>query len=50
MLGNKTSRQVRDKYLNNLDPKIKEKSWTLEEDDILYENFLIHGSKWTIIM
>ena len=44
MLGNKTSRQVKDKYLNNLDPKIKTKPWTLEEDDILYANFFLHQS------
>ncbi|KAM3140046.1 hypothetical protein pb186bvf_007846 [Paramecium bursaria] len=49
MLGNKTSRQVRDRYVNNLDPKIKSQSWTQQEDDILYQNFLIHGCKWTKI-
>ena len=49
MFENKSSRQVREKYLNSLDPIIQYEPWTEEEDDILYQNFLIHGSKWTFI-
>ena len=49
MLGNKSGRQVREKYLNNLNPKIKKDEWTDEEDQILYELFLKYGCKWTFI-
>ena len=49
MFENKSSRQVREKYLNSLDPKIEKEPWTDEEDDILYQNFLLYGSKWTFI-
>ena len=32
MMGNKTGRQVREKYMNNLNPTLKKEQWSEEED------------------
>jgi myb proto-oncogene protein len=35
MIGSKTGKQIRERYINKLDPNIKKYSWTKEEDYIL---------------
>ncbi|KAM3146305.1 hypothetical protein pb186bvf_001650 [Paramecium bursaria] len=47
MFGDRTSRQVREKFTNDLNPKLKQVPWTQEEDQLIYELFLKHGCKWT---
>ena len=49
MMGNKTGRQVREKYMNNLNPTLKKEEWSEEEDQKIYELFLKYGCKWTLI-
>ncbi|KAM3146307.1 hypothetical protein pb186bvf_001652 [Paramecium bursaria] len=46
MFGDRNSRQIREKYINNLNPSLKTLLWSQEEDDLLFELFLKHGSKW----
>lgn len=35
MIGSKTGKQIRERYINKLDPNIKKYAWTREEDYIL---------------
>ena len=35
MLGSKTGKQIRERYINKLDPNIKKHPWTKEEDIVL---------------
>jgi myb proto-oncogene protein len=37
MLGTKTGKQIRERYINKLDPKIKKEEWTEEEDLLLIQ-------------
>lgn len=45
----RTSIQVRERYLNHLDPQINKDPWTTEEDKKLWHLYLVHGSKWSLI-
>lgn len=49
MGGIRTHRQIRRRYLNELDPNIKKTAWTPEEDKILFEKYKVLGRKWTEI-
>ena len=35
VLGTKTGKQIRERYINKLDPKIKVDEWTDEEDKLI---------------
>jgi hypothetical protein len=48
-LKNRTGKQVRDRYINHVDPNISKLKWTSEEDDRLLELYGKHGPKWTLI-
>ena len=37
---------MREHYMNKLDPLINNRKWTKEEDDIIYNWYLILGPKW----
>lgn len=43
---NRTGKQIRDRYLNKLDPKINNMEWTEQEDALLVELFKKFGKKW----
>ena len=45
-LGNRTGKQVRDRYLNYLCPNIKYENFTQEEDELLISYFRKLGNKW----
>lgn len=45
----RTGKQVRDRYINILDPSINRLPWTEEEDHLLYENYLKIGPFWSEI-
>lgn len=45
----RNGKQLRERYLNVLDPSIKKEKWTDEEDNIIIEKFGEHGSKWSKI-
>lgn len=48
-MNGRTGKQVRDRYINILDPSISREAWTEEEDRILYESFLTIGPFWSEI-
>lgn len=49
MLGSKTGKQIRERYINKLDPNIKNIAWTKEEDIVLIKCIKEFGSKWSEI-
>lgn len=46
MGGSRNGKQIRDRYLNKLNPSIKNTKWTPEEDQKLLKLYSIHGRKW----
>jgi hypothetical protein len=48
-LENRTSKNCRDHYFNYLDPKIINKPFNLEEEDLLIELVAKYGKKWNTI-
>lgn len=49
MGGARSGKQVRDRYLNKLDPKIKRAEWTDEDDNMLISLYKRLGKKWSEI-
>lgn len=49
MLGTKTGKQIRERFINKLDPKIKKEDWSDEEDRKIIELFSQIGRKWSEI-
>lgn len=49
MLGTKTGKQIRERYINKLDPQIKKEDWTEQEDMKLIELYTEYGSRWSEI-
>lgn len=47
--GARSGRQIRDRYLNILNPKINKKQWTVQEDELLLKLYQQHGRKWVQI-
>ncbi|OMJ92335.1 hypothetical protein SteCoe_4884 [Stentor coeruleus] len=43
---NRSPKQCRDRWVNNIDPAIIKEIWTKEEDDILFDKHSIYGNKW----
>ncbi|CAD8180220.1 unnamed protein product [Paramecium octaurelia] len=48
-LPGRTSKQVRDRYVNQIDPTITHDEWSAEEDKIILEEYNKGGAKWAII-
>ena len=48
-MQNRTGKQVRERYRNQLDPKLTRGPWRAEEDRILFETQELIGNKWTEI-
>lgn len=48
-LSNRTGKQCRERYLNQLKPGIKRDAWTPEEERILHEAHARLGNKWVAI-
>ena len=46
MGGARTGKQIRDRYLNKLDPSIKNTEWTAQEDNEIVRLYHQIGSKW----
>lgn len=44
-----SGKQIRDRYLNKLDPNIRNHQWSTEEDEQLIALFKLHGRSWTTI-
>lgn len=49
MLGSKNGKQIRERFINKLDPKIKKEEWSEDEDRMVLELFSKIGSKWSEI-
>ena len=45
----RTGKQCRERWHNQLDPSIKNTSWTPEEEKILFEFHNKHGNRWARI-
>jgi hypothetical protein len=48
-LPGRIGENVRERYVNVLDPRLKKTPWTDEEDRILFENQRVLGNKWSEI-
>ena len=48
-LGTRNGKQIRDRYINVLDPEIKKGKFTEEEDNMLINLYYKHGPKWATI-
>ncbi|EKX40752.1 hypothetical protein GUITHDRAFT_75327 [Guillardia theta CCMP2712] len=48
-LPNRTGKQIRERWHNQLDPNIMKGPWTEEEDMLIMEAQKIHGNKWAEI-
>ncbi|KAJ6251451.1 transcription repressor myb5 [Anaeramoeba flamelloides] len=46
-IPNRNSKQCRERWKNQLDPKIKRTPWTVDEDRILIERHIEFGNKWS---
>lgn len=45
----RTGKQARERWLNQLNPALKRKGWTAEEDRIIVEAHARYGNKWSMI-
>ncbi|DBB07177.1 TPA: hypothetical protein ACH3X1_011744 [Trebouxia sp. C0004] len=48
-LEGRTDQQCMGRWKRHLDPTITREAWTDEEDSMLHDQFLIHGSQWSSI-
>ena len=48
-LTNRSGKQVRERWINQLDPNLKKKCWTAEEDEIILKEHARLGNKWSLI-
>ena len=48
-IQNKTGKQCRERWNNNLNPKIIKDEWTAQEEKILFEKHKVCGNKWSEI-
>ncbi len=46
IIEGRSTKQIRERWMNVLDPTLKKAKWTVEEEKILFELFLKFGSKW----
>ncbi|OHT01002.1 Myb-like DNA-binding domain containing protein [Tritrichomonas foetus] len=49
VLPHRTPKQCRERWFNNLDPSVTKSPWTPEEDNMIFENYLKFGPKWSTI-
>ena len=49
IVGTRTGKQCRERYMNHLDPQLNDGVWTKEEDEIIIEAQKEHGNSWTMI-
>lgn len=49
LLGARSPKQCRERWVNSLNPGLSKDSWTLEEDRIIFEAHSQHGGKWALI-
>ena len=49
LIMGRTSKQIRDRWINSLHPTFNKIKWDLKNEKILLEKYLIYGSSWTKI-
>lgn len=49
VLPNRTAKQCRERWFNNLDPSVTKDPWTPEEDQQIFELYQEYGPKWSQI-
>lgn len=49
VLPHRTAKQCRERWFNNLDPSVTKTPWTTDEDDLIFQNYLKFGPKWSTI-
>lgn len=49
MGGARSGKQIRDRYLNKLNPAISKKKWEAAEDQLILHLYKVYGRKWCII-
>jgi hypothetical protein len=49
ILPHRTPKQCRERWFNNLDPSVVKDPWTCEEDRMIFEAYITHGPKWSVI-
>jgi hypothetical protein len=49
ILPQRTAKQCRERWFNNLDPSVTKGIWTPEEDRLIFEAYLKQGPKWAAI-
>ena len=47
--GNRSARQLKDRWFNYLDPRVDLHEWTSEEEELLLEKLAQIGKKWRVI-
>lgn len=45
----RNGKQARERWVNQLDPSLKKKNWTPQEDRIILEAHMLMGNKWSTI-
>jgi hypothetical protein len=49
ILPHRSPKQCRERWFNNLDPRVTKGPWTPEEDIMIFEGYIAHGPKWALI-
>lgn len=49
MIPNRSPKQCRERWFNHLNPDVLKSAWTYEEDSLIFEQYNIHGPKWSLI-
>lgn len=49
LIPQRSSKQCRERWFNHLDPNVTKHSWTPEEDQIIFQQHMKLGSKWSLI-
>jgi hypothetical protein len=48
-INNRTAKQCRERWFNNLDPEINKDPISSNEEKKIFEYYKLHGSKWVMI-
>ena len=48
-IKNRTGKQIRDRYVNYLDPMLNRKPFSITEDSMIIDMYLKYGRKWSFI-
>ena len=49
LMKGRSSKRIRERYINHLDPDVKKEPWTIEEDILLIFLQLKYKNKWSLI-